>query len=99
MTGPRHRAMLAGEPVKPGQAIPDFRGEAWIFAYVTTGPVRFGKIVARDAEAQMQRAFFPHVFPGLSVAPVPPAIGRASWRERVCPYRESSVGPVPIKTK
>src|SRR3546814_4005781 len=72
MTGPRHLAMLAGEPVKPGQAITDFRGEAWIFAYVTTGPVSFGKIVARDAEAKMQREFFPHVFPGLSVEPVPP---------------------------
>lgn len=72
MTGPRHRAMLAGEPVKSGQAITDFRGEAWIFAYVTTGPVSFGKIVARDAEAKMQREFFPHVFPGLSVEPVPP---------------------------
>src|SRR3546814_8579376 len=52
--------------------ITDFRDEAWIFAYVTTGPVSFGKIVARDAEAKMQREFFPHVFPGLSVEPVPP---------------------------
>ncbi|MFC3216496.1 hypothetical protein [Novosphingobium panipatense] len=70
MSGPRYRALLAGEPVKPGQAIADFRGESWVLDYVTRGPVSVGKIVATSAEGR-QREFFPSVFPGLSVEPVP----------------------------
>lgn len=71
MSGPRYRAMLAGEPVKPGQAITDFRGETWAFAYVTSGPISIGKIVVTDAGGGRQREFFQSVFPDLSIEPVP----------------------------
>jgi hypothetical protein len=72
MSGPRYRALLAGEPVTPGQPIADFHGKAWTFAYVTAGPVSFGKIIVTDAGGSGQREFFPNVFPGLSVEPVDP---------------------------
>jgi len=75
MSGPRYRALFGGEPVKPGQAISDFRGETWTFAYVTGGPVSFGKIVVTEIGGTRQREFFASVFPDLSVEPVEPLDG------------------------
>lgn len=71
MTAPRYRAMLAGETVKRGQAITDFRGAPWIFAYVTNSPVSFGKIVVSGVDGSGEREFFPSVFPALSIEPIP----------------------------
>lgn len=75
MSGPRYRALFAGEPVKPGQAITDFHGKPWTFAYVTGGPVSVGKIIVTEVEGAQQREFFPSVFPRLSVEPVEPPYG------------------------
>lgn len=75
MSALRYRALFAGEPVKPGQAITDFHGTPWTFAYVTRGPVSVGKIIVTEVGGARQREFFPSVFPGLSVEPVDPPDG------------------------
>jgi len=75
MSGPRYRALIGGEPVKPGQAITDFQGRTWTFAYVTSGPVSFGKIIVTGTGGGGQREFFPSVFPEIAVEPVDPPVG------------------------